>query len=125
MKKTIKMIIVLLCLFTVAGLTSCSNGSDSKIVGSWELVKTEYTDEGGTLVTNDNIDEVWTFKSNGACYRGTHANPTRFGHIWVIDNDRLVISDYFPYTIEKLNSNEMCLLSEEFTDLRSYFKKMK
>ena len=62
MRKTLKLIAMLLCVAAVATLSSCSKDNEVLIIGKWEIVKC--TDN---LLGEDNsiIGKIWEFKTGG------------------------------------------------------------
>lgn len=77
MRKTLKLMVMLLCVAAVATLSSCSKDNEDLIIGKWEIVK--FTDN---LLGEDNsrIGEIWEFKtdgmlsSNGGCLKSFEAS---------------------------------------------------
>lgn len=62
MRKTLKLIAMLLCVAAVATLSSCSKENEDLIIGKWEVVKCTSNLSGED---NSVIGRIWEFKTDG------------------------------------------------------------
>ena len=65
MKKTLKVMAMLLFVVSMTALTSCKKENTKLIVGRWECVTASYTDDGITESIPALKGMVWEFKSDG------------------------------------------------------------
>ncbi len=65
MKKTLKVMAMLLFVVSMTALTSCNKEAEKLIVGKWECTTATYTDEGSTYSVPELIGMIWEFKANG------------------------------------------------------------
>ena len=49
MKRTLKMIVMLLCVATFATFSSCSKDNEDQIIGKWKVVQHSYNDNGNGM----------------------------------------------------------------------------
>lgn len=124
MKRTLKLMAMLLCVFALAGLSSCSKNNEDRItkdnkdliVGTWKLVK----------MIDENRHEdtfmsglTYTFYSNGTC------ECFGLSGSWSIDGDRLIFEEDDRYIIEKLTSSEMIWRKEPPAQRKYYLEKIR
>ena len=64
MKKTHKLITMLLCMVSLASFSSCSKG-DSDIIGKWKVTAYNFNDNGNDMSTEIRIGDIWEFKDDG------------------------------------------------------------
>ncbi len=65
MKKTLKVMAMLLFVVSMTALTSCKKENTKLIVGRWECVTASYTDDGITESIPALKGMVWEFKADG------------------------------------------------------------
>ena len=65
MKKTIKVMAMLLFVISLATFTSCKKENENLILGKWECVTASFTEDGVTNSVPGVIGLVWEFKDNG------------------------------------------------------------
>jgi uncharacterized protein (TIGR03066 family) len=65
MKKTLKVMTMLLFVVSMTTLTSCKKENTKLIVGRWECVTASYTDDGITESIPALKGMVWEFKADG------------------------------------------------------------
>jgi uncharacterized protein (TIGR03066 family) len=65
MKKTLKVMAMLLFVVSMTTLTSCKKENTKLIVGRWECVTASYTDDGITESIPALKGMVWEFKADG------------------------------------------------------------
>lgn len=70
MKKALKLMAMLLCVVSLASLSSCSkddeNGSGSNnIIGKWEVTIDTWNNNGNDFGHDSRVGEIWEFKDGG------------------------------------------------------------
>lgn len=100
MKKTMKIMAMVLFVFGMTALTSCSKSKDKLILGKWELQSLSVSSEGFNMemtvedfyammgVNEDEIEDViFEFRSDGYVYMDGEGAP------YSIEGDKLIIED--------------------------------
>ena len=65
MKKTLKVMAMLLFMVSMTALTSCNKQAENLIVGKWECTTATYIEEGVSYPVPELTGMVWEFKANG------------------------------------------------------------
>jgi hypothetical protein len=133
MKKTIKVMAMLLFVVSMAALTSCKKENKNLILGKWECVTASFTEDGETNSVSGVIGMVWEFKANGTV---TATLPEDLddgdtASYVVLDNQLTITStdeygdiDTQTYTIKELTKTKLMLEKSHGNDLLSVeFKK--
>lgn len=103
MKKTLKMMAMLLCVATVATLSSCSKDSEDLIIGKWEVVKCTKIENGNVTEASSDFGNIWEFKTGGVLsYDG---NNTTYS----ISGNDIVIMGVLNGTISTLTQSKLVL----------------
>lgn len=140
MKKTIKVMAILLCAVTMVMLSACSKKDtyQRRIIGKWECVNSWYAvgndpasispnqylyDEGD----HDRIGQIWEFSNDGTM----RMDNVLFSYIFTEDEDDILIGGLFTFHINELtnsslkvwvdlfnSSDEDCIRMAEFQRVR-------
>lgn len=135
MKKTLKVMALLLCTITISMVLSSCSKEDSyqrKIVGKWEVVH-DYSGRQSfdpanfdqSLYDDYYVGEIWEFFSDGSITIDGAGSIT-----YTIQEDHLVLHEFFVanYHIYELTNSSMIIwMDKQFLDTPVYieFKKVK
>lgn len=118
MKKTLKVMAMVLFVASLATLTSCKKDNASRIIGKWEFKSCEATVEGQSFSIDvaqlmaiygasiDPDDLILEFKDNGYVYAGGDGTP------YSVNGDKLTITAdgrALELTISELTSRKLTL----------------
>lgn len=120
MKKTLKVMAMLLFVVSMTALTSCSKKSEKLIVGKWECIAASYTENGETQSFTDLNGMIWEFKSDGTVVASMPEDLDDEADLkvtYVIVDDQLTMSyideDGDPeketYTIKELTKSKLVI----------------
>lgn len=117
MKKTLKLLSLLLSITTITIFSSCSKDSEDLIVGKWVEYKNVwdvvYSYEDGVQynVVDDDLNYIYNFYEDGTCDMGGLVSGT-----WSITEDTLFCSilGMENYIILELTSSDMVLHTVEY-----------
>lgn len=129
MKKTMKVMAMLLCAVTMVLMSGCSKEStyERRIVGKWEVVRTDYC--GGCEIP------PWVFNSDGRCsvWVEEEDDPGLINTSYYFVNGNTLMIQYYvltiPWEIQELSNTTMILRTnsikkdEEWTQYE--FKKIR
>ena len=133
MKKTMKVLAMVLFVVGMTALTSCSKDNSELILGKWKMTKITGSVEGVTYTISidefleaygveDAEDFIIEFKSDGMVYAGDEVSP------YSINRNTLTVTegdDVVDMTIKKLTSSKLILsFSEEDVDMSMEFQKL-
>ena len=104
MKKTLKLMAMLLCVAAVATLSSCSKDNEDLIIGKWEVVKCTKTENGNVEELNSQIGKIWEFKTGGVL--SCDGNNTTYS---ISGNDIILMGGLFSGTITTLTKSKLVL----------------
>ena len=65
MKRTLKMMAMLLCVAAFASLSACSKDNEDLILGKWKCTVYNYTDNNNGMQYDSPVGEIWEFKEGG------------------------------------------------------------
>lgn len=100
--KTIKTIMMLICIVSLTALTSC--GKDASIVGKWKCTVDNYNDNGNEMGHDSLVGSIWEFKDGGVLNRGNYeVNYT------LSDNTIVIAGGIYNGTVTKLTSSTLIL----------------
>lgn len=113
MKKTLKVMVILLCAVTMVMMSACSKSTNERrIVGDWvrtSSIESAYDTNGNLIYTEDHSQiaagGVYRFRDDGFVI-----NTNGEWEPYVIDGDKLVIGDgwtAWKYTIVELTNSTM------------------
>ena len=133
MKKTLKVMAILLFAVTMVTMSSCSKEDtyQRKIVGKWEVVH-DYSGSQSfdpanidqSLYDDDDVGEIWEFFSDGSITIDGEGGVT-----YTIQGDYLVFQQLFVfnYHIQELTNSSMIIWRDTLFDTYDYleFKKVR
>ncbi len=116
MRKTLKLIAMLLCVAAVATLSSCSKENEDLIIGKWEIVKCTSNLSGED---NSMIGIIWEFKTDGMM----SANGQNVSYS-IDGNNIILMGGWFSGTITTLTKSKLVMeLSSAFnTDEMTHYE---
>lgn len=121
MKKTMKVMAMLLCVVSMAMMSACSKeeSNQRKIVGTWETVRVYGTYSNGEYDEEqlESGESVWTFNSDGSVTLSENGGESvSTGNYSIIDNDKLLITQILSiqFEIRELTNSKMVLRSSAF-----------
>lgn len=126
MKKTLKLLSLLLSITAITIFSSCSKDSEDLIVGKWveykNVMDLEYIFDGDqhnqyNNVVHDDIDIIYNFYEDGTCDMGG-----LFSGTWSISEDTLFCSLWGikNHIILELTSSDMVLHTVNYGSEKSY-----
>ena len=136
MKKTLKVMAMLLFVMSMTALTSCNKAKENLIVGKWECTTATYTDAEGTQTIPWLNGMVWEFKADGTVTSsGIDVDDAEVdaSATYVVANDALTITgvdedgdiDSETYLIKELTKSKLVLEERDEDDsLVLEFKKI-
>ena len=136
MKKTLKVMAMLLFVVSMTALTSCSKKSEKLIVGKWECIAASYTENGETQSFTDLNGMIWEFKSDGTVVASMPEDLDDEADLkvtYVIVDDQLTMSyidedgdlEKETYTIKELTNSKLVIEEvAEQTTVKIEFKKV-
>ncbi len=114
MKKTLKLMAMLLCVVSLASLSSCSkennsDGSNDQIIGKWKCTHSVVQEfdiiEGGLVTQTDSeVGMIWEFKTGN-----TVVTDGRAGAYTISDNDITLMGGIVSGKIVSLTSTNLTL----------------
>lgn len=117
MKKTLKLMVMLLCVAAFATLSSCSKDNEDLIVGKWKIVYNSSNNTG--------TGYVWEFKSNG---KMTTDDPRELIYgtevEYTVNDDILTLAGMMSFSIDKLTNSELELTSKSMGNYHLKFNKI-
>lgn len=100
--KTIKTILMFICIVSLTALTSC--GKDASIVGKWKCTVDNYNDNGNGFGHDSRVGSIWEFKDGGVLNMGNNeVNYT------LSDNTIVIAGGFYNGTVTKLTSSTLIL----------------
>lgn len=107
--KTVKSILMLMCIVSLTALTSCSKddaagGSNAGIIGKWKCTVDNYNDNGTEIGYDSSVGEVWEFKDGGVLIKGSEMTT------YTIDGNNIVIDGGLEYgAVTKVTNTTLIL----------------
>ena len=130
MKKLYSTIMLLAMMVTALCLTACDDDdekSESKLIGVWECVSTDYGEWGNYLEDETKVGDLIYFNADGTYKEVGHNNDS--GR-WSLSGNKLNMrsNDSYSvpatYTVTQLTTNQLSIvLSEEYVTFKLSFRK--
>lgn len=121
MKKTMKVMVMLLCVVSMAVMSACSKEESyqRKIVGTWENVRMYGTNSDGEYVEElfESGETVYTFNSDGSFILSLNdGEDVSNGTYCIVDNDKLLLTQIIAlqFDIQELTNSKMVLKTSLF-----------
>ena len=111
MKKTMKVMAILLCAVTMVMMSACSKEDtyQRRIVGKWEVVHHAYgifdpLNISPSQFDSDDVGDIWEFRDNGLVWIDDDPPVS-----YAITEDYLVIAGLVSFNIQELTKNSLII----------------
>lgn len=107
--KSIKTILMLMCMVPMIALTSCSkddttDGGNASIIGKWKCTVDNYNDNGNGFGHDSFVGSIWEFKNGGVLNMGNEMTTYT-----IADNNIVIAGGMYYGTVTKLTSSTLIL----------------
>lgn len=107
--KTIKSILMLMCIVSLTALTSCSKddaagGSNAGIIGKWKCTVDNWNDNNNDMEHDSFVGSIWEFKDGGVLNMGNDVVN------YTLSNNTIIIAGgIYNGTVTKLTNSTLIL----------------
>ena len=108
--KTVKSILMLMCIVSLTALTSCNKdddtagGGNASIIGKWKCTVDNWNDNNNDMEHDSFVGSIWEFKDGGVLKMGNETTT------YTMDGNNIVIAGgIYSGTVTKLTSSTLIL----------------